>query len=174
MAKNVVNKKILRKVWGAEDKLVDGIKKYKEGMKTNNTEAAALGCRKILDALVNITDAVLLEHGVRPYWGLSIRSTRRSTLRKMEMLRRGGLILVGRKDIESIYAHAKNDLQIPQEFLEKNAGDVIAKNIISKVTRTINSESKRLLAKYGGHSRSRRSQKRKPAAKSKIKQNRSG
>ena len=158
--KKAADDEILRKVWGAEDKLVDGIKGYKKGIKGNNTEAAFIGCRKILDALVEMTDAVLLEHGVRPYWGQSTKSTRRSTLRKMEMLRRGGLILVGRGDIESLYAHAKSDLEAQQEFLIENPGDVVLKHTISRVTKFINSESKRLLAKYekqrGGYLRTRK------------------
>lgn len=140
---------ILRKVWRAEAKLVDGIRGYREGVRTNNAEAAAQGCRKVLDALAEMADAVLLEHGVRPYWGQSSRSTRRSTLLKMELLRRGGLILAGRGDIEVLYAHAKSDLGVPRELMVGNPGDVVLNHAMSGVTRVINSESRRLRAKYG-------------------------
>ena len=149
MAEKATGDEILRKVWRAEAKLVDGIKGYREGMRTNNAEAASLGCRKVLAALVEMADAVLLEHGVRPYWGQSSRSTRRSTLLKMELLRRGGLILAGRGDIEVLYAHAKSDLGVPRELVVGNPGDVVLNHAMSGATRAISAESRRLRAKYG-------------------------
>ncbi len=140
---------IIRKVWRAQNLLERGIREYQDGWQKRDTSAVAFGCRKILNALVEITDAVLLKHGVKPHWGGSAVSTRRSTQWKVDMNRRGGLILINRGDLESVYARARSDLEAACWLMNENPADLVLKHTIAEIVKTVNRESKSLLGGCG-------------------------
>jgi len=135
---------ISSKVWRAQSLLDRGIKEYQDGWQRNDVSAVASGCRKIFSALAEVADATLLKHGVKPHWGASAASARRSTQLKVDMNRRGGLILVGRADLEGVYARAHSDLEAACRLMGENPADLVLKHTIAEIMKAVGRESKSL------------------------------